>query len=188
MGPAAGLAACRSVAGRPVGRSPVGDQRDLLPDAHRVPVAGLAGGVRDWKTVCNRHRRWSGDGTWEQIRDRLRAECDEAEGKDWTSARIPPWSARTSTLPAPAAPCLRTWSQGAAANDRKSGREAIGRSRGGLSTKIHLAADRRCRAAARRTGSRAPKHPDTLRTGDQLSRLTRRRISHAARAHISHCL
>jgi hypothetical protein len=28
------------------------------------------------------------------------------------------------------------------------------------------------RAAARRTGSRAPKHPDTLRTRDQLSRLT----------------
>ena len=65
------------------------------------------------------------------------------------SARIPPWSARTSTRPAPAAPCLRTWSRGVAANDRKSSREAIGRSRGGLSTKIHLAADRRCRPVSR---------------------------------------
>jgi transposase len=32
-----------------------------------------------------------------------------------------------------------------------SGREALGRSRGGLSTKIHLVADRRCRPIARIT-------------------------------------
>ena len=52
--------------------------------------------------------------------------------------------------PGPAAPGPRTWSQGAAANDKDPpGREAIGRSRGGLSTKIHLTADRRCRPVAR---------------------------------------
>ena len=44
-------------------------------------------------------------------------------------------------------------SQGALANDRKSGREAIGRSRGGLTTKIHLAADLRCRPIARLTSA-----------------------------------
>ncbi|GAA0570200.1 IS5 family transposase [Actinomadura livida] len=38
----------------------------------------------NWKTVYNRHRRWSLDGTWEQILDGLRAGCDEAEGEDWT--------------------------------------------------------------------------------------------------------
>lgn len=38
----------------------------------------------NWKTVYNRHRRWSLDGTWEAILDRLRAGCDEAEGADWT--------------------------------------------------------------------------------------------------------
>jgi len=42
-------------------------------------------------------------------------------------------------------------SPGAPANDRKSGREGIGRSRGGLTTKIHLAADLRCRPVARLT-------------------------------------
>ena len=42
-------------------------------------------------------------------------------------------------------------SRGALANDRESGREAIGRSRGGLTTKIHLAADLRCRPVARLT-------------------------------------
>jgi transposase len=39
-----------------------------------------------WKTVYNRHRRWSGDGTWEEILDRLRAGCDQGEGAEWTAA------------------------------------------------------------------------------------------------------
>ena len=40
----------------------------------------------NWKTVYNRHRRWSGDGTWEKVLDGLRAGCDEAEGGAWTAA------------------------------------------------------------------------------------------------------
>jgi transposase len=34
----------------------------------------------NWKTVYNRHRRWSGDGTWEVILGQLRAGCDAAQG------------------------------------------------------------------------------------------------------------
>jgi transposase len=49
-----------------------------------------------------------------------------------------------AAFPPPASP-------GAPPNDRKSGREGIGRSRGGLTTKIHLAADLRCRPVARLT-------------------------------------
>ena len=117
------------------------------------PWRDLAGGFGNWKTAYNRHRRWSLDGTWEKILDRLRAGCDEAEGKDWTSAPIPPWSARTSTPPEPGTPCPRSWSRGAPPNDKnlpaRPAREALGRSRGGLSTKIHLAADRRCRPVSR---------------------------------------
>jgi hypothetical protein len=40
---------------------------------------------------------------------------------------------------------------GAASNDKNPGGEALGRSRGGLSTKIHLLADRRCRPVTRLT-------------------------------------
>ena len=40
----------------------------------------------NWKTVYNRHRRWSGDGTWEKMLDRLRVGRDEAEGKARTVA------------------------------------------------------------------------------------------------------
>jgi transposase len=39
-----------------------------------------------WQTVYNRHRRWSGNGTWEQILARLQAGCDEIEGAGWTVA------------------------------------------------------------------------------------------------------
>jgi transposase len=55
-----------------------------------------------------------------------------------------------STPLAPAGPRPRNGARGALANDKKTGaggpgREALGRSRGGLSTKIHLIADRRRR-------------------------------------------
>lgn len=38
----------------------------------------------NWKTVYNRHRRWSLDGTWARILDQLRTGCDEPEGAEWT--------------------------------------------------------------------------------------------------------
>lgn len=38
----------------------------------------------NWKTVYNRHRRWSGDGTWERILAELRQDADRDEGPDWT--------------------------------------------------------------------------------------------------------
>jgi transposase len=38
----------------------------------------------NWKTVYGRHRRWSADGTWAAILDRLRQDCDRQEGARWT--------------------------------------------------------------------------------------------------------
>ena len=117
------------------------------------PGRDLPGEYGNWKTVYNRHRRWSLDGMWEKILDRLRAGCDEAEGPDWTVSadstvvRAHQHAAGARhVLPAE----LVT---GAPPNDKnpaaRPGREALGRSRGGLSTKIHLAADRRCRPVTR---------------------------------------
>lgn len=48
------------------------------------PWRDLPGEYGNWKTVYNRHRRWSLDGMWERILDALRAGCDEAEGAGWT--------------------------------------------------------------------------------------------------------
>src|SRR5579859_6556852 len=40
----------------------------------------------NWKTVYNRYRRWSGDGTWERVVAALRAGCYATEGAGWTVA------------------------------------------------------------------------------------------------------
>jgi transposase len=117
------------------------------------PWRDLPEGFGNWKTVYNRHRRWSCDGTWQEILGRLRVGCDGAEGKDWTlSADSTVVRAHQHAAGArralPADLVTR-----AAANDKnpaaRPGREALGRSRGGLGTKIHLTADRRCRPVSR---------------------------------------
>lgn len=80
---------------------------------------------------------------------------------------MPRWSAPISTPPVPATNrpptsprrLLRaqSWTQGGRSNDKKSAtkpsREGLGRSRGGLTSKIHLAADTRCRPISRVTSA-----------------------------------
>jgi transposase len=41
------------------------------------PWRDLPGCYGNWKTVYNRHRRWSAEGTWGQILDKLRCGCDQ---------------------------------------------------------------------------------------------------------------
>ena len=48
------------------------------------PWRDLPGEYGNWKTVYNRHRRWSGDGTWERVLAELRRDADRDEGPDWT--------------------------------------------------------------------------------------------------------
>ena len=70
---------------------PWADHRTVITGVlHRVragqPWRDLPERFGPWKTVYNRHRRWSGDGTWERILDELRTGCDADEGADWTAA------------------------------------------------------------------------------------------------------
>jgi transposase len=37
----------------------------------------------NWKTVYNRHRRWSAARTWGEILAGLRRGCDQDEGREW---------------------------------------------------------------------------------------------------------
>lgn len=48
------------------------------------PWRDLPGEYGCWKTVYNRHRRWSADGTYAQILAELRRGADQAEGAKWT--------------------------------------------------------------------------------------------------------
>jgi hypothetical protein len=89
--------------------------------------------------------------------------CTRVGTGRWRST--PQWSVRTSTPRAPGANRPPTSprrssrpprsTQGAGSNNKKSdgrpSREALGRSRGGLTSKIHLAADTRCRPISRIT-------------------------------------
>jgi transposase len=50
------------------------------------PWRDLPAEYGNWKTVYNRHRRWSGDRTWERVLDELRRGADAHEGPGWTVA------------------------------------------------------------------------------------------------------
>ena len=117
---------------------------------------------------------------WEWVLDRLRAGGDGAEGPEWTvgvdgavvrahqhaagARHEPPEDIPAQRLapmlapdPQPEVRRRPRGTQGAGSNDKnpappaRVGREGLGRSRGGLSTKIHLLADTRCRPLARGT-------------------------------------
>ena len=42
-----------------------------------APWRDLPRAYGNWKTIYNRHRRWSGDGTWRAVLDALRVDCDD---------------------------------------------------------------------------------------------------------------
>ena len=119
-----------------------------------MPVAGPAGTLRELENRLSPAPPLVGDGTWEKILDQLRAGCDEAAGQAWTVAvdatvvrahqhaagarHRPPADVDPARL-APAALSAPAAHQGLKPNYKD--RETLGRSRGGLTSKIHLLAD-----------------------------------------------
>lgn len=119
---------------------------------HRLIVEGLitfpggnslarpAGELRPVADSVERHRRFSGDGTWDKIHSRILAKADAAVGK---SPWIPRSTGPTST------PRTFPATQGDLSNYMNLLEEppdhGIGRSRGGLTTKIHHRCDGRMR-------------------------------------------
>ncbi|WP_443065168.1 IS5 family transposase [Streptomyces sp. NBC_00536] len=117
-----------------------------------------------WETAYKRHRRWSADGTWKMLLSRVQAAEDAVGQIDWdvsvdsTAVRAHQHAAGARKTPP------RDPSKGESAGDEpgrsgvaETGRpaggggqigECLGRSRGGFTTKIHLAADGRCRPLA----------------------------------------
>jgi hypothetical protein len=76
----------------------------------------------------------------------------------WAAGRCQPTRPSPAPISTPLGPPTNrpaTIPQGAGSNDKNpatgKGREGLGRSRGGLTTKIHLVADRRCRPVTRLT-------------------------------------
>jgi transposase len=70
-----------------MGRPAVHDKRDVVNAIFYVAATGcqwraLPACYPHWNTVHRYHLRWSRDGTWERICDRLRSLVREAEGRD----------------------------------------------------------------------------------------------------------
>ncbi|MFJ7098736.1 IS5 family transposase [Streptomyces mirabilis] len=94
-----------------------------------------------WKTAHDRPRMWSADGTWERILQAVQADADTEGRIDWSLVGVDSTVCRAhqhaagAREKAPRKPGKRT----RPAQHRPD--EALGHSRGGLSTKIHLAGD-----------------------------------------------
>ncbi|WP_399062982.1 IS5 family transposase [Streptomyces sp. BB1-1-1] len=118
-----------------------------------------------WETVYKRHRRWSADGTWKMLLSRIQAAEDAAGGIDWdVSVDSTAVRAHQHAAGARKKPSALDAQKGNGRGDEpgRSGAaetglppggggqigECLGRSRGGFTTKIHLAADGRCRPLA----------------------------------------
>uniref|UniRef100_UPI0036F1D039 IS5 family transposase n=1 Tax=Streptomyces malaysiensis TaxID=92644 RepID=UPI0036F1D039 len=153
----------------PVSNGRCGRWRD-----HRQVIGGILHRVRTgvhwrdlperfgpWKTVYERHRLWSADGTWERLLQQVQAAADAAGEIDWdisvdsTIVRAHQHAAGARTEP-PSAPAKggrdgRTSGRNAVAEPARpaggggAGGEGLGRSRGGFTSKLHLSADGRCR-------------------------------------------
>ncbi|MCX4546787.1 IS5 family transposase [Streptomyces sp. NBC_01565] len=103
------------------------------------PWRDLPGELGSFQTAHKRLIRWAVDGTWERILAAVLAAADANDDIDWTVSV-------DSTV-------VRAHQHAAGALKGAAGRpepddHALGRSRGGLSTKVHLAADGRARPLA----------------------------------------
>ncbi|MGW8955584.1 IS5 family transposase [Streptomyces sp. NPDC055709] len=153
---------------------PVSNRRCGRWREHRQVIDGILHRVRTgvhwrdlperfgpWKTVYERHRLWSADGTWEHLLQQVQAAADAAGEIDWdvsvdsTIVRAHQHAAGARTAPPPApsskgAEAPEHQDNAVAESARPPGGggargEGLGHSRGGFTTKLHLSADGRCR-------------------------------------------
>jgi transposase len=118
-------------------------------DRTGVPWRDLPGEFGPWATVASRFYRWRRQGVWDGVLQALQADADARGELDWLLHLVDGSVVRAHQHAAggqAAATCGRPGGArrgGAPADpdqqgDREREREALGRSRGGYSTKLHL--------------------------------------------------
>ncbi|MFC9178220.1 MULTISPECIES: IS5 family transposase [Streptomyces] len=104
-----------------------------------------------WQTVWKRHRKWATDGTWDRVLTHLTACADAHDQIDWTvsvdSTIIRAHQHATNTTRPSSEPQTLTRG-GVGTSGSEPAAHGIGRSRGGLTTKIHHIVDGRGRPLA----------------------------------------
>ncbi|MEU1107258.1 IS5 family transposase [Streptomyces tibetensis] len=106
-----------------------------------VPWRDLPARFGKWKTVHERHRRWSADGTWDKVHAAVLADADTEGRIDWAMVSVDSTSCRAHQHAAGA--CRRYPRVPGKRSTPRQHRpdEGLGRSRGGLTCKIHLAGE-----------------------------------------------
>ncbi|MGW8972017.1 IS5 family transposase [Streptomyces platensis] len=105
-----------------------------------IPWRDLPTRFGSWKTVYERHRRWSADGTWDKILGAVLSGAD-AEGRiDWSTVNVDSTSCRAHQHAA-GARTVRPRAPGNEPPASPPGRGGLGRSRRSLTSKIHLAGE-----------------------------------------------
>ncbi|MFK0238021.1 IS5 family transposase [Streptomyces vinaceus] len=113
-----------------------------------VPWRNLPARFGKWKTVYERHRHWSADGTWDRLFAAVLTDAD-AEGRiDWSMVSVDSTSCRAHQHAAGARKRRPRVSGRRTTPQQHRPDEGLGRSRGGLTCKIHLAGDGGCRPLA----------------------------------------
>ncbi|MFD9240363.1 transposase, partial [Streptomyces sp. NPDC059556] len=105
-----------------------------------IPWRDLPERHDQWETVYGLFRRWQRDGTWHRIFEQRQAQADVMGLITWASQWTPRSPARTNMRPVPANGDRRIEPPGGVFAE--PGDHGLGRSRGGLTTKVHLAVER----------------------------------------------
>ncbi|MFF5538765.1 IS5 family transposase [Streptomyces cinerochromogenes] len=113
-----------------------------------IPWRDLPERFGSWKTVYERHRRWSADGTWDRILHAVQADADLAGRIDWSMISVDSTSCRAHQHAAGARKKKPRVPKKARPPRHHRPDEGLGRSRGGLTCKIHLAGEGGCRPMA----------------------------------------
>ncbi|BDM74762.1 hypothetical protein HEK616_82490 (plasmid) [Streptomyces nigrescens] len=106
-----------------------------------VPWRDLPARFGKWKTVHDRHRRWSADGTWEKILRAVQADADTEGRIDWSMVSVDSASCRAHQHAAGACTDAPRIPRRRGQPVQHCSDEALGRSRGGLTCEIHLAGE-----------------------------------------------
>nr|MBA2617701.1 IS5 family transposase [Rubrobacter sp.] len=81
-----------------------------------------------WKTAASRFYRWIASGVWQKVLGELQGDADESGDLDWSKHFVDGSS-------------VRAHQHAAGARGGRQDEEALGRSRGGFSTKFHIRAE-----------------------------------------------
>ncbi|MFJ6944092.1 IS5 family transposase [Streptomyces wuyuanensis] len=132
-------------AGKKPGRLPVWSKRQLINGIRwrmrtGAPWRDVPPRYGEWETVYGLFRRWQRDGTWSRILTQLQAEVDAKGLITWDVWALTPPSRELFSTPTELAKgdLQRDKPGGVAVEPADHG---LGRSRGGLTAKVHLAVE-----------------------------------------------